>query len=119
MKIKFSAILVFFSLILSSLSLMSQTTIDGLSQKVQYVDLIVSGEVIRKEAFLHKDGRIYTQNFISPRLLLKGEIHDLEDFVVLSRGGEVDGKIESWTHQEKFNVGDNGIFFFKRHLLSI
>ena len=73
--------------------------------------MILSGTVRAQESFVNVDGYIYTKNYIDVKFLFQGKFSDVQDFVVVLRGGELNDRIETWTHQQKFEINDSGVFF--------
>ena len=86
----------------------------SMEQKVQSSDLIVEGKVISQETFKSEDGYIFTRNRIKPEKVLKGDIGETRELEIITRGGELDGVVETWSHFLTLEVGHYGVFFLKR-----
>lgn len=86
----------------------------NMEQKVQFSDLIVEGKVISQETFKSGDGYIFTRNRIKSEKVLKGDIGETRELEIITRGGELDGVVETWSHFLTLEVGHYGVFFLKR-----
>ena len=86
----------------------------SMEQKVQFSDLIVEGKVISQETFKSEDGYIFTRNRVKPEKVLKGDIGETRELEIITRGGELDGAVETWSHFLTLEVGHYGVFFLKR-----
>lgn len=84
----------------------------NLQQKTEYSELIVEGEIIAQTTFLNNiDGYIYTKNKLRPAKILKGKLQGSKEIEIITRGGELNGITETWSHLLKLKKSDYGIFF--------
>ncbi len=100
-------------LLFFSLSINAQLIDVGLQSKIKNSNLIIEGKVIQQFCIKGNDGFVYTKSEILVDKTLKGNYLNNEPIYILTRGGEYDGKVESWSHMLALSVKDKGIFFLQ------
>lgn len=85
-----------------------------LDQKIDESQLIVEGKVVKSEPYKGTDDRIYTAHKVELQRVFKGTDFKESQLTIITRGGEVDGRITSWTHLLTLEEGETGMFFLKK-----
>ena len=98
-----------------STSIYAQLIDVGLQSKIKNSNLIVEGEIIHQHCIKGNDGLTYTKSEISVSKLLKGSYLRDVPIYILTKGGEYNGKVESWSHSLTLSVKDRGVFFLQKH----
>ncbi len=93
---------------------MAQIIPVDIDYKLHNSELVVEGEIVSQNCFVHEDGYIYTANYLKPLKVLMGSLPK-NPIKIVTYGGTLDGRTESWTHLLKLNKGDHGIFFMAKN----
>lgn len=81
-----------------------------LDEKIHHATLIIEGMVLERKSYPATNGDIFTANKIKVNSLLKGSYSE-KYLTLITRGGEVDGETQTWTHLLTLNKGEQGVFF--------
>ncbi len=84
---------------------------------VETADAIVEGEVISKKAFEH-NGRIYSSNEIKIISVLKSSENLSSTLSIITLGGRIADKSESYNHVAHLSVNDEGVFLLRKSNIS-
>lgn len=78
-------------------------------QKIRNATLIVEGKVIITKSYVGNDHKIYTANKVKIYKSFKG-VPTAEFVTIITKGGKVNGLVESWSHLLQLNQNEAGIF---------
>ena len=105
-------LLILFLLIGLNSSIYAQLHKIPINQQAVFSDLIIEGKVIDQKYYYGSDDLIYTANLVEINQIIKGEIDlNSKQIVVITRGGIINSKSESWTHLLELSKNDTGFFF--------
>lgn len=84
-----------------------------LEYTVQNTDIIFEGKVVESKGYYANNRRyIYTKHKVQVFKIFKGE--SVGEFIdIITVGGNVDDKIQTWEHTPTCSVGDEGVFLCK------
>ena len=80
--------------------------------KIKHSSLIIEGKVIAKQSYLGADNQIYTENVVKIDKVLKGTVEEPE-ISIITMGGQIDGRISTWSHLLGLSTNEYGAFFLK------
>ncbi len=83
-------------------------------EKINHAELIIEGEIISQTCFLTEEGYVYTKNILAPRKLLKGTYENNQAIEIVTRGGTLNQRVDTWTHLLQLEVGNYGVFFLNK-----
>ena len=76
-------------------------------------DIIIEGEIYNGTSFISSDGYISTKRQVKINKVLKGTLDITDPIFIVTKGGELNGKREEWTHIQQFLNHDTDIFFLE------
>ncbi|MCB0539667.1 MAG: zinc-dependent metalloprotease [Bacteroidetes bacterium] len=80
--------------------------------KIEHSSLIIEGKVVARQSYLGTDNQIYTENVVKVDKVLKGTVAEPE-ISIITMGGQIDGRISTWSHLLALNTNEYGAFFLK------
>lgn len=86
----------------------------NINQQIETAEIIISGVVKNKSCYLGEDGYIKTKNSIIIQNIYKGA--SSSNITIVTKGGELNGKIERWSHEPGFILGEQNIFFLNANI---
>ena len=84
-----------------------------IEEKINNSTLVIEGKVIESQSYFGRAGEIYTAHKVDVNKTLKGSTPPNGSVTITTKGGQVEGLQESWTHQLTLKDGDKGVFFLK------
>ena len=106
-------LILFLAFLTANTFLFAQLYEISLDQKIDESQIIVEGKVVKDEAFIGNDDRIYTAHKIEIQRILKGVNFRGTHLTIVTRGGEIDERITTWSHLLTLREGEAGIFFLQ------
>ena len=83
------------------------------NQRLDQSSLIIEGKVIETKSYRGSDGKIYTANKVQAFSVLKGNLQNPK-ITIITLGGTVGSKRETWTNVLTLSERQMGIFFLTR-----
>lgn len=88
---------------------------NNLQRLTESSDVVIEGKVTYQEFFKSQEnGFIYTKNHISIHKIFKdnrGKI--IDQLTIVTKGGTLNGRNESWSHNFTLSMNETGVFFLK------
>jgi hypothetical protein len=78
--------------------------------------LVIEGKIIGSSSYFDSNGDIFTDYEVQTSQLLKGNSNSI--VILKALGGIVDGHFQVVSHQLKFKLNDEGIFFLNKNISS-
>lgn len=106
-------LILLFAFLTASTMMFAQLYEIPLNRKIDESQLIVEGKVIESQSYTGKDDKIYTAHKIGISRIFKETDFRERQLTIVTRGGQVDDRITTWTHLLTLEEGESGIFFLR------
>ena len=111
MKNKIFKLLYVFIIIWTFNSLNGQFIKIPIEDKYQNAELIIEGEFVTSRPYLTDDDMILTENIIEVKKIFKGGTKIGSQIAIITMGGTIGDRTDTWTHMLGLSKGDIGTFF--------